>query len=192
MAGVVASGSVAVLAPGLAEYQAIGNEAGGLDLAVTLLRCVGMLGRELPSRMGGVGPAIPTPDAQCPGRHTVRLAIRPVIDVAGRACTDVDLARDALAFATPFELGPAGTHRPVPLAIEGDDLVFSALKAAEDGDGWILRAWNAEAREVRARVTGPGVSAVRCRLDERPLPDDEAVDEVVGGCSIATWRIRRA
>ena len=191
MAGVVAAGSIAVLAPGLAEYQAIRNEAGGLDLAITLLRCVGMLGRELPSRMGGAGPAIPTPDAQCPGRHTFRVGLRPVLDATDRPLADGELARAALAFATPLEVGPAGTHRPVPLEMEGDDLVFSALKAAEDGDGWILRAWNAEGRDARARVTGRGLWAERCRLDERPLPEEEAMDDRVGPCAIATWRIRR-
>ncbi|HET7828833.1 MAG TPA: glycosyl hydrolase-related protein [Candidatus Limnocylindrales bacterium] len=192
LAGVVAAGSLAVLAPGITEYQAIPNAAGGLDLAITLLRCVGMLGRELPSRMGGAGPAIPTPDAQCPGIHVFRLGIRPVLDSTGRPLSDADLARDALAFATPLEVGPAGTHRAVPLALEGDDLVFSALKAAEDGDGWILRAWNAEARDVRTRVTGPGLRSERCRLDERPLPEDRAADDRVGPFEIATWRIRRS
>jgi mannosylglycerate hydrolase len=191
MAGFVAAGSLAVLAPGLPEYQAFHRPDAGLDVAVTLLRCVGLLARELPTRMGGAGPGIPTPDAQCPGAHAFRLAIVPALDAAGEPLTDTDLARRAQAFATPIEVGPAGTHRPVPLGFDGDDLVFSALKAAEDGDGWIVRAWNAEARDARARLAGPGLEAVRCRLDETPLSDDEAASDVVGAAAIATWCVRR-
>ncbi|HKF84445.1 MAG TPA: glycosyl hydrolase-related protein, partial [Candidatus Limnocylindrales bacterium] len=192
MAGFVAAGSLGVLAPGMPEYEALRNEDGGLDLAVTLLRCVGMLGRELPSRMGGAGPWIPTPDAQCPGEHAIRLAILPALDASGRAVSDTAIARAAQAFATPIEVGPPGTHRPIPLGFEGDDLVFSALKAAEDGDGWIVRAWNAEDTDAHVRLAGPGLIAERCRIDERPLSPREAGDDRVGPCAIATWRIRRA
>ncbi|HEX5825880.1 MAG TPA: glycosyl hydrolase-related protein [Candidatus Limnocylindrales bacterium] len=192
MAGFVAAGSIAVMAPGLAEYEAIPRSDGGLDLAVTLLRCVGVLGRDLPSRMGGAGPEIAVPDAQCPGRHAFRLALAPARDAADELRTSTSLAREAQAVATPFELGPAGTHRPPPLALEGEDLVFSALKAAEDDDGFILRAWNADAQDVGATVAGPGIRVERCRLDETPLPDDEASSDLVGACAIATWRIRPA
>jgi len=123
--------------------------------------------------------------------HAFRLAIAPVLDVGERPMGDEDLARVAQAVATPFEVGPAGTHRAVPLAIEGDDLVFSALKRAEDGDGWIVRAWNAAGSDRLARVSGPAIAAERCRLDETPLSPEEAVGEAVGPCSIATWRFRR-
>ena len=69
---------LAVLNRGLPEYEAIPGDR-GVDLAVTLLRCVGWLSREdLTSRPQGAGPSLPTPGGQCPGVHTFELALMPL------------------------------------------------------------------------------------------------------------------
>jgi hypothetical protein len=59
-----------------------------------------------------------------------------------------------------------------PLAPIDGDLVFSALKAAEDGDGAVLRVF-AAGEESRGLGEGPRLppGGRRCRLDETPLAE---------------------
>jgi hypothetical protein len=74
--GAVAAGDLVVLGRGLPEYEAIPTRD-GLDLALTLLRCIGWLSRDdLATRPGGAGPTIATPGAQCIGESTVRVRHR--------------------------------------------------------------------------------------------------------------------
>jgi len=69
-------GAMVLAARGLPEYEVTPNEAGGADLALTLLRCVGWLSRgDLPNRLGEAGPTLPTPAAQCRGVHTFAYAL---------------------------------------------------------------------------------------------------------------------
>jgi len=69
-----------------------------------------------------------------------------------------------------------------PLAIAGD-VVFSALKGAEDGDGVLLRVFNPNRG---AETISLNVAATRSRLDEEA--DDPGGLELAGG-EIATFRI---
>ena len=86
---------LAVFSRGLPEYEILRN--GTAEIAVTLLRCVGSLSRgDLLTRPGHAGMDLPTPDAQCPGRHTFELAVRPH---AGDWHT---IYRDATVFAAPL------------------------------------------------------------------------------------------
>jgi hypothetical protein len=52
-------------------------------------------------------------------------------------------------------------------------LVFSALQAADHGEGLVLRCYNgrASAVEGRWRFSGPAARAVRVRADETPLAE---------------------
>jgi alpha-mannosidase len=65
--------------------------------------------------------------------------------------------------ATPLVPREAGVR------LEGDGLVFSALKPAEDNDGIILRCYNARATPTEGawRMTFAVDSAKRVRADER-------------------------
>jgi alpha-mannosidase len=68
--------SLAVLAPGFFEYG--WDEA--REVSVTLLRSVGELSRgELPERPGHAAWPTPTPEAQEQGRHTIHLAVVPML-----------------------------------------------------------------------------------------------------------------
>jgi alpha-mannosidase len=70
---VMASGR-AVLSEGVFEYEI----AGGLEIAVTLLRCVGTISREsLATRPWPAGPSTPTPGAQMLGDTAFRLGVWP-------------------------------------------------------------------------------------------------------------------
>lgn len=130
---------LALLNRGLPEYQASASDD-GVELRVTLLRCVGWLSRnDLRSRPQGAGPSLPTPGAQMPGPHTFQLAVLPF---AG-PWDESGLPEQAQVFvAPPLTLGcavaPASTswlELPRPLTL-------SAVKHAEDRDSLIVRVFN--------------------------------------------------
>ncbi|GGQ15467.1 alpha-mannosidase [Streptosporangium pseudovulgare] len=71
--GFVAAGGLAVLLDQVTEYELTGGE-----LALTLLRSVGLLSRNRNAyRDEPAGPQIATPDAQCPGPAVTRFAVLP-------------------------------------------------------------------------------------------------------------------
>jgi alpha-mannosidase len=140
---------------GLPEYQVLPGteEAPGAALALTLLRAVGWLSRaDLHNRVGHAGPAMTTPEAQCQGSHTFHYALVP------HAGNHLTAYREAHAFNAPLRAVPAHVHQgPLPssasfVEIWPSAVVLSALKQAEEGDGFILRLLNIAAVPVQARL----------------------------------------
>jgi alpha-mannosidase len=149
---------------------------------------------------------LPTPDAQCPGRHTFELAVRPH---AGDWRT---ICRDAAVFAAPLyvrrgdetegylpgEVWPETTFDPPlrafalkPRALTGDlpgelsflslspaALVLSAVKRSEDGEALIVRCYNptAEALPATLDMCWPVERADLVSLDEKRLVDAPTVE----------------
>lgn len=162
--GVTIPGSgLAVCAPGLLETEV--SEAG--ELAVTLLRAVGLIGADVPDR-GVVAPAIQVPQAQCEGPLEATFALVPLAD-------DLLLPRVAREVALPLGCAEAGPSprwepgRPL-LAVGPFPLVLSAVKPSEAGSGMVVRVWNPGDAEVAGWLE-PGwtvreVGSVR--LDETP------------------------
>ncbi|HSK51546.1 MAG TPA: glycoside hydrolase family 38 C-terminal domain-containing protein [Clostridia bacterium] len=180
-AGTVAAGDVAILGRGLPEYEAVPT-GDGLDLALTLLRCVGWLSRDdLATRPGHAGPGVPTPEAQMPGQATFEYALR----VGVAAESDTALLRASADYRTPVVLGPAGAEGGPALRVEGE-VVVSALKLAEDGRGAILRAFDPGPDPATVQVTGP-VRVSTVRLDETDLDEDPAAP--VGAGAIRSLRL---
>ena len=137
----------------------------------------------LATRPLSAGPQVATPEGQCLGRHEFEYALLP----DGGELDDAALLRAAQDYRCGFLVTPVPVELEPPLALEGD-VVFSCLKGAEDGDGFILRCFNPTESARVARVEGPAAS--RTRLDERgedPLPDGSF--EVAAG-QIATVRLR--
>lgn len=184
-------------APGLPEAEVTPTG----EIAVTLLRAVGWLSHnELQGRPIAAGPALVTPEAQCPAGITARLTIRidPGDGPAGNS--------RASALAVADELGmravPAGPRPLVPpgvdlLGIEPDHLVLSALKPAEDGDGMVLRVLNpgAETTEVDVWFGFPVTEVASVRLDEAPDEGTFAVDDSIlhfpiDGFALRSFRLR--
>ncbi len=184
--GAVALGPLALLSKGLPEYEARSGGRGA-ELALTLLRCVGVISKPtgaLSTRHWGAGPGVLTPEGQCLGRHELEYALLPGAD----GLDDAQLLREAQDYRYGFLVSPAPVEFEPPLRLEGD-VVFSCLKGAQDGDGLILRCFNPAELPARARVLGP-VSVSRTRLDEtgeQPVRDDGL--ELRGG-EIATLRLR--
>jgi alpha-mannosidase len=171
---------LALLAPGFFEYEL--TEDG--DLLFTVLRAVGNLSRDdLATRPGHAAWPTPTPMAQCLGRERLQIAIAPVSPGDLESGTILpDLWEDVflplrsiwLRQATPL-LSPQ-----ISLHLQGDGLVFSSLKPAEESAGGsiVLRCYNARATHVEGawRITPPVEIAKRVRADERE-PSQLLVEE---------------
>ena len=142
---------------GLPEYEVRDTRAGA-TIALTLLRCVGWLSRnDLPARKGHAGPPLPTPGAQCPGRQVSEYAIIPHEGGWEDACAE------AHRFYAPLRArwnAQGAGFLPASgsvLDLEGDGLVVTALKRAEDGNGLVVRLYNIldEPAAGRLRLTEP-------------------------------------
>jgi hypothetical protein len=181
---------LALIARGLPEAAAMPT-AGGVDLAVTLVRAVGWLSRDdLLSRPQGAGPALATPGAQCLGTQRMELALAPFAGAADQA----RLQRAAEAFLHPPQIFSAGFYDPRPDlqlgaasdagsgAREGapiagpevsEPLLLSALKPADNAPGLVLRLWNPTDRRVAGRLQLPPSwnlhRLLEARLDEHGL-----------------------
>lgn len=158
-------------AKGLPEYELIETKEGAI-LALTLLRCVGWLSREdLATRPGHAGPELATPGAQCLGSSTFEYSFIPFGDDLNAA------AHAAYAFQAPLQAvsAPLGNGTLPPsqrlLALEPSDLVLSALKPAETGEGFVVRFYNSSPAPVMGQVICalPVREAVLTNLLEQPI-----------------------
>jgi mannosylglycerate hydrolase len=158
-----------LLAPGFFEYEL----TPGGDLLFTVLRAVGELSRnDLPTRPGHAAWPSSTPLAQCPGYERLQIAFAAVTPEDLESGTVLpELWEDVFLPLRPVWLRQATplVPREAGVRLEGDGLVFSALKPAEDNDGIILRCYNARATPTEGawRMTFAVDSAKRVRADER-------------------------
>lgn len=188
-----------VMTDGLPEYELLPDPHG--TLAITLLRCVGLLaGEDLITRPGGkAGWHNETPEAQCPGRHTFRYA---VLSLTAVEYTDGrTLQQECERFNLP--LLPIRRKNADALPMEGSfaalgtsRLVMSALKEAEDHGGIVFRFWNPSQTPVEDLLRfarGPARVALS-RLDETigedlPIVGGRDIRLRVGPSEIVTLRV---
>ncbi len=176
-----ARGGLAVLGTGFFELEWTAER----EILVTLMRSIGELSQaRLSERPGHAGWPEPTPLAQEPGPHRIELAVAPLLPADLEDTTRLErLWEDAFVpiqavFLRQFaaaEPAPSPARAPGGIVLEGEGLVFSAVKVAEAGPGLVLRCWNARDRPTRGRwrFAAPVARAVLVRGDEReiePLP----------------------
>jgi mannosylglycerate hydrolase len=172
---------------GLPEFEARPDGT----VALTLLRAVGWLSREdLLTRVGGAGPEIPTPDAQCLGRQRAEYAIVPH---AGD-WLEARAYQAAHEYLAPLYGSVTGLHtgdlpwREGLLELAGDhSLLMSACKKAEQSDALILRFWNVAKQPAEARVLlrQRPASARLVDLKEVPVEGGELPIDGDGGFVLA-------
>lgn len=170
---------------GLNEYEVLLD--GRNTLAVTLLRSVGELGD------WGV---FPTPEAQCIGEHTAEWMIIPH-DGSGSGKSGA--YREAHRLPIPTTACQTNVHPgPLPashrfLQWEGQNLLFSNLKANEDRGDWMARWYNidGEPSELRTSAAYGGGTYRSNILEEEGSGADLEGKLAVGGYQIVTIGFRR-
>lgn len=187
-----------LLTDGLPEYE-LKHDSNGI-LALTLLRCVGELGRDdLFMRPGGQGGwRNETPEAQCLGEHRFRYAFLP--HAAGWV-EQLPLIHEASeAFALPIAQRAAkrsASHADASLLrIAPSTLVLSACKEVRDDDGLVLRVYNPSPKPVEGRIDlgAPLADVLRTNLEERDgvrVPaDGSTIRDMWPPFRIHTYRLR--
>ncbi|WXG44639.1 MAG: glycoside hydrolase family 38 C-terminal domain-containing protein [Promethearchaeati archaeon SRVP18_Atabeyarchaeia-1] len=167
---------VTVATRGLMEYEV--KQEG--TIAVTLLRCVGMLSQEQLSTRPAAGPLIPTPGAQCLGKQIFNYSVIPhkgtweeskayLQSMQHRVpMRTVQVVDHEFAVLGEQAIVPGDFHEPVVkagapqvvslplelsfLTMEPDNILISAIKRSEDGSGIIIRVYNTTSKKVGGKV----------------------------------------
>ena len=138
---------LAVLVDGLKEYELLNDKK--KTLAVTMLR-----GFEYIIAPSSKQDYTHLKGSQCLGKSSYRLAIYP----HKGDWQDGDVYKEALNFNNHLSLvqtGKANGELPSELSfmnVTPDELVFSALKKSEDGNGFVLRVYNPTEKDVDGEV----------------------------------------
>ena len=132
---------------------------------------------DLKSRPEPAGPGLRTPEAQCLGPTAARLALvfgsTPHVEA-----WDAELGLRAVP-AGPDPVFPPGESL---FALDGPNIILTALKPPEQGRGFVARVLNpTDASALAAlRLKMPVRGAVSVRLDEEPTELDQPPAHVVG------------
>lgn len=146
---------LAIFNRGLLEFAVSDDAEHAVQL--TLLRAVNWLGAGAdPNTIrGGAGPHIETPDSQCQRTITFNYSVMP--HTAGGETAGVQ--RQAHQYAIEMKTYVTGKHEGnLPLKhsfirLDGENLVISALKQAEDDDSIIMRFWNSSDKPSKAKIS---------------------------------------
>jgi len=189
----VSAGGLTVAHDGLTEYELVdlhgeGDERRARELALTVIRCVGLISSgPMAMRALPAGPPTPTPAAQMPGRHAVDL----VLHVGGR--DPYAVADEALVPVQPARLGGAAfgdlDATGVGLRVTGGEV--SALRRRADGR-LELRVFNPGDEPVEVTVAdaaGEPVAGEATDLRGEPVGRAFGGTEVLAAHRIATWAL---
>jgi mannosylglycerate hydrolase len=192
---------LAVINKGLPEYEVRRTSGRGCIIYLTLLRCVGWLSRgDLLTRRGNAGPSRPAPEAQCIGTHTFLYSVFP----HSGDWVSAQVQRRAHEHNVPMRVVRTGRHDGhLPsmqsfVSVEPHNLMVTALKKCELGDGLILRFFNSTEETVNGIVKTYRHIKTACltNLNEQPLAngglgvrEDGAVSLEVGGREIKTIKL---
>jgi alpha-mannosidase len=187
-----------LLSSGIPEYELLGGGDG--TLALTLLRCVGLLaGDDLITRPGGkAGWHNETPEAQCQGECAFRYALLPhtAAEIADRSLLNAVAEEFHLPFLPIRRKDDPGVEALSFLSELDPRLSLSALKEAEEGGGVILRVQNPGPTPVTStlRFTRKLAGAWSSRLGEEklsvlPLVEGSGVEVEVPASGLCTIRL---
>lgn len=192
--------SLTIFSRGLSEYEVLPHHN---TIALTLLRGVGWLARpDLLTRVGDVGPHIFTPEAQSLGMQTFDYAIYPHGSDLALANPYFEADRHTLKFrivqtnAHPGRLPNEFSFLGWAAESPAGSLKLSALKQSEEGDGLIVRLYNASNAPItaRLRIAGQITDAWRTNLaeevEERLHVDQTTIPVQARGKEIVTIKVK--
>ena len=166
--GFVAAGGAAVLLDHVSEYELVG---GGGELAITLLRSVGLISRNTnPYRVEPAGPETRIPGAQRIGPVEATMAVLPYQGTWAAAGVAAQAERYRHDLVAADGRGPEGPLEAVAgLQIAGDGgTVLSSLRRRR---GWLeLRVVREHPDSGTATISGPFTRARACDLLGRAGP----------------------
>ena len=151
-------------------------------LAITLLRAVGEVGD------WGV---FPTPDAQCIGSFEAEMALIPLKDEKD-AVEGFRMAHEYQTDLCATEIRTGKGDLPAAKSFlnwEGEGMVCTCFKSAADGEGWILRLFNATDAETKMSVETDYI-VLRSDILERSGDPVNKDCICVGAKEIITLRIK--
>jgi mannosylglycerate hydrolase len=177
---------------GLPEFE-VYNVDNRAVIAVTLLRCVGQISKQMiKTRKAMGGWTVDAPEGQCLGAHRFEYSILP----HRGSWEDARVYIGARDFNQPMPaMHVGGGKGSLPstkafITLEPGELVVSAFKKCEFGEGSILRFYNTTGKAVKGGIRfGFPVKGVELAgLDEKGLRKLDVVD---GGISIeaGAWSI---
>ncbi|MEU8299063.1 hypothetical protein AB0C04_17475 [Micromonospora sp. NPDC048909] len=173
------AGSLAVLLNQPTEYELTDS---GRELAVTVLRSIGMLSRNVHAlRDEPAGPQLPIPQAQCRGQRSVELAVLPFRGdwhTGGVTEATERYRHELLAFPGTAEESVAPPVPVTGLAVTGPGVVLTSVR---DRNGRIEVRMVAETPDATTAVLGAG-RPVRgaCRADLLGQPGDRLTVDADG------------
>lgn len=172
---------LSVLTNSVREYELIGEQY--QTIAITLFRCTGLLGKEelyrRPGRPSGI--RMETPDSQMKGVQTYQLALtgdRAAVQQRAKEYTTPlvcynKMPYNAMKLNTPTVKTPYAFSL---LEVDSPAVTLSVLKKEEEGDGLLLRCYNATEQKqelsLHTKLTVSGEAAL-----------DESRKEAVSGNS---------
>jgi alpha-mannosidase len=155
------------------------------NIFMTLLRSISMLSSD-----GRAGPAVPVPDAQELKKYVFKYSLYP----HEGEWRDAAPYKHALEFNTDLDAVqlPPGTRIPLKrsfLKIEPENVILSAMKVAEDGDGVIIRFYETKGERTNAELTlfrEPKVVKVVNLLEEEDRGVKKALKQEGGRITVET------
>jgi mannosylglycerate hydrolase len=136
---------------GLPEVEVLkGDNGAHTEIALTLLRCVGWLSRDdMPVRQGHAGPAFETPGGQMPGKWGFDYAIIPHKGNWRESYQQAYAFQTTLrAIETGIQAGIIPAQGAFIISSLPDEFVVSAIKAADNGKGWLVRGYNISSETI--------------------------------------------
>jgi mannosylglycerate hydrolase len=185
--GFVAAGGAAVLLDHVTEYELVGE---GSELALTLLRSVGLISRNTnPYRVEPAGPEVVIPGAQGIGPVEATMAVLPYRGTWADAGVGTQAERYRHDLVAADGRGPAGPlEAAAGLQVEGDGgTVLSSLRRRR---GWLeLRVVREHPEPGTATISGSFTRARACDLLGRPGPTLPATTGTLH-LDLQPWEIR--
>ena len=150
--GLVAAGGIAVLLDHVVEYELVDE---GRELALTLLRSVGLISRNVhPYRENPAGPELPVPGAQLHGPWSVGFAVLRDPEAEDTLGAMEHYQHDFLVAGGGND-DDSRLREQAGLELEGHGVVLSALRRG--ADGLEARVVNESPRQCTAMLAGQAV-----------------------------------